>query len=161
FFGESSVQPPSATFLATDTATQGGWKVAYGADGYNVIGNAASYPAYAAVAPSGQQSWTWAASTADPRALQKATPGATDRVAACWFGASFSVDVNLTDGQAHRVALYAVDWDSRGRSERVDVVDPTSGAVLDSRTLSGFAGGEYLVWSMRGHVQLRVTLLAG
>ena len=28
----------------------------------------------------------WAASTADPRGLQKADPGATDRIAACWFG---------------------------------------------------------------------------
>src|SRR5262249_3392296 len=74
---------------------------------------------------------------------------------------TFTLDVNLTDGQAHRVALYAVDWDNRGRSERVDVVDAATGAVLDSRTLSAFSGGKYLVWTLSGHVQLRVTNLSG
>jgi hypothetical protein len=32
------------------------------------------------------------------------------------------------------VALYLLDWDGGGRSERVDVVDAVSGKVLDSRT---------------------------
>src|SRR5207248_1594584 len=71
------------------------------------------------------------------------------------------VDVNLTDGQSHRLALYALDWDRLGRSERVDVLDASSGAVLDTRTLSSFGGGQYLVWNLSGHVQLRLTNLAG
>jgi hypothetical protein len=33
--------------------------------------------------------------------------------------------------------------------------------VLDSRTLSSFTGGQYLVWNLGGHVQLRVTNLSG
>ena len=79
-------------------------------------------------------------------------------IASCWYTAtSFTVDLNFTDGQAHQVALYLLDWDRQGRSERVDVLDPSSGAVLDSRTVSGFGAGEYLLWNVSGPVRLRPT----
>ena len=64
--------PASATFRSADTTTQGTWKGVYGADGYNIIGDLASYPLYASVSPSGQSSYTWSASTADVRGLEKA-----------------------------------------------------------------------------------------
>ncbi len=44
----------------------------------------------------------------------------------------FTIDVNLTDGLAHQVALYRVDWDGWGRSLRAEVVDAATGAVLDT-----------------------------
>ena len=95
------------------------------------------------------------------RALQQSSTS-TSRIAACWYaGSSFTVDVNLTDGQPHQVAAYLLDWDGQGRSERVDVIDAGTGNVLDSRTVSGFGGGEYLSWTLSGHVQLRFTDLAG
>jgi hypothetical protein len=152
----------SASFLKTDTATQGYWQGAYGGDGYNVIdGGAPSYPSYATVTPSGNGDYVWAASTIDPRALQK--PGApADHVAAMWYSTSaFTVDLNLTGG-THQVALYLLDWDGGGgRSERIDVLDAGTGAVLDSETAGNFGGGEYLVWTLSGHVQFRVTRLSG
>ena len=90
-------------------------------------------------------------------------PGSTtSRIAACWFsGASFTIDVNLTDGQVHPVSLYAVDWDSMGRSEQIQVLDGSSGAVLNTQTISSFSGGEYLTWNVSGHVQFVVTSRAG
>jgi len=113
------------------------------------------------VTPSGQSSWTWAAGTSDPRALLTG-PGATDRVASTWYSSSpFTVDVNLTDGRAHRMSLYLLDWDSTQRSERIDVIDPATGNVLDSQTASSFHGGEYLSWALSGHVVLRITPLSG
>ena len=46
--------------------------------------------------------------------------GGTGRIAASWYSAtSFTVDVDLTDGQAHDLALYCVDWDNTG-AERAD-----------------------------------------
>ncbi|MBV9126156.1 MAG: hypothetical protein JO112_22635, partial [Planctomycetes bacterium] len=110
----------------------------------------------AQVSATGQSSYTWAASSSDPRALQ--VPGSSG-IAACWYSFySFTVDVNLTDGQSHQVALYLLDWDGAGvRNERVDVLDASSGNVLASQTLSGFNGGEYLVFNLSGHVQLRFT----
>jgi hypothetical protein len=56
------------------------------------------------------------------------------------------------------VALYALDGDSNGRAQRIDVLDASTGAVLDTRVQSSFHDGQYLVWQLRGHVVLRVTL---
>jgi hypothetical protein len=103
--------------------------------------------------------FTWAASSPDVRALQKVSnPG--DRIAATWYSSTnFSIDVNLTDGLTHQVALYALDWDDASRIQRVDVIDATSQGILDSRTQSNFRPGEYLVWNVQGHVTFRVTNL--
>jgi hypothetical protein len=133
----------------------------YGADGYDLSQGAITLPSYAQVTVSGQSNYTWAASTSDPRALQK--PGASDRLAATWYSnSSFTVDINLTDGQAHQVALYLLDWDYGGaRSERLDVLDAATGQVLDTRSAASFVGGQYVVWSLRGHVQIRLTTLTG
>src|SRR5581483_8076126 len=151
FFGPGGTPPTgngSAAFVKTDVSTQGTWQGAYGGDGYNVIdASAPGYPSYATVTPAGNSDYTWVASTADLRALQKpAAPG--DRIAAAWYSTTtFTVDVNLTGG-ANQVALYLLDWDSNGRSERVDVLDAASGKVLDTRTVNSFVGGEYLVWTL-------------
>ena len=69
--------------------------------------------------------------------------------------------MNLTDGQVHPVSLYAVDWDSTGRSEQIQVLDGSSGAVLNTQTISNFSGGEYLTWNVSGNVEFKVTSLAG
>lgn len=153
--------PSSAVaFVSTDSATQGNWKAAYGADGFNVLGDAASYPAYAAVTPSGQASYTWAASTTDVRALSKSA--ASDRVAGCWFSYnSFTVDVNLTDSSTHQVSLYFLDWENAGRVVAVTVQDAATGATMDTRTVSSFYGGKYLVWNISGHVTFTITKSAG
>src|SRR5207249_4636479 len=137
----------TATFVKTDATAQGSWKGVYGAQGYNVLGDAASYPAYATVNASGQLNYVWAGSTTDVRAMQKSAAGSTDREAASWYsGTTFTVDVNLTDGQKHQLALYLLDWDSTTRSERIDILDAATGAVLDSQTTSLFNGGKYVVW---------------
>ncbi|PWT97847.1 MAG: hypothetical protein C5B51_30530 [Terriglobia bacterium] len=148
-----------ASFVKTDTATMGNWKGTYGTDGYNVLGDSAAYPAYASVTPAGQLFWTWASSTNDVRALQKAA--ASNRVAATWYSSSsFTVDVNISDGKTHQIALYFLDWDWQGRAQSVAVLNPT-GTVLDTRSLSGFSNGQYLVWNISGHVTFRVTLTSG
>jgi hypothetical protein len=40
-------------------------------------------------------------------------------------------------------------------------LDAASGSVLDTRAVSHFTNGQYLVWDLRGHVRLRVTRTAG
>jgi RHS repeat-associated protein len=149
-------------FVGADTTTQGNWQGAYGADGYSIAALSSALPSYASVTMSGQADYTWAASTTDPRALQK--PGGSDRIASTWYNAStFTIDVNLTDGQAHQVSLYLLDWDQAGggRSERIDVLDADTQRLLDTRTVPSYAGGEYLKWELSGHVQFRVTNLSG
>jgi hypothetical protein len=63
----------------------------------------------------------------------------------------------MLDANAHQVALYCLDWDNGGRTQTIDVLDAASGAVLNTRTVSGFRGGKYLIWNVTGHVQFRVT----
>ena len=133
----------------------------YGSDGFDIVNDVLAPPSYATVTPSGQNNYTWVASTTDVRALQKGSAQATDRIAACWYGSQFTIDVNLTDGQTHAVSLYALDWDSTGRAERIDVIDPSTSNVLDTRSISSFQNGEYLTWNLKGHVQFRVTSTAG
>src|SRR6185369_1366993 len=66
-----------------------------------------------------------------------------------------------TDGQTHRVALYTLDWDSNNRSQRIDVIDWATNALIDSRAVSQFNGGKYLVWDIRGHVKITVNKVGG
>src|SRR5262249_42892001 len=94
----------TATFVTEDTTHHGNGQGVYGSQGYNVIGASARYPSYATVTASGQSTKVWAKSTKDLRALSKPSGG---RIAAAWYAAgSFSVNVNVTDGQTHQVALY-------------------------------------------------------
>ncbi len=150
-----------ATFVTTDTATQGNWKNTYGTDGYVLCAFQQSLPSYASVTPASKSDYIWANPASDTRALQK--PGtATDRIASCWYGGTFTIDVNMTDGQTHRVALYCLDYDSPDqRSERIEVLDGASGAVLDTRDMNSFSNGKYLVWDIKGFVRLRVNYIGG
>ena len=150
-------QGTTASFVKRDTSTQGSWKDRYGADGYAIVNDSTSYPRYATVTPNGQSSYTWAASGSDVRALQQ-TLNPTGRIAATWYANdSFTIDANLTDGEVHRVALYCLDWDGNNRTQRVDVLDAVTGAVLDTQSLAEFTNGEYLVWTVSGHVRIHVT----
>jgi len=154
------IPPAAATFVAADTATQGNWHGVYGADGYSVANESQSIPSYASLAVKNQLNYTWASSTVDPRALQ--TGNGSGRIAATWYGNStFSFDVNLTDGNPHPFALYAVDWDARGRTETIQVVDANTNAVLDTRALSSFSNGVYLVWNLSGHIKINVMWTGG
>jgi hypothetical protein len=71
------------------------------------------------------------------------------------------VDINLTDGRTHQVALDAVDWDTTTRGETIQIADASSGAILDTETLSSFSDGFYLQWKVTGNLVIRVTRLTG
>jgi hypothetical protein len=92
-------------------------------------------------------------------------------LAATWFSApALTFDVNLTDGLSHQLALYLIDWDNKGRSETIQILDATSGTVIDSETIPGsgtstsstnFVNGTYLKWSISGHVKINFLLNGG
>src|SRR4051812_25451578 len=88
----------AATFAGADAVTQGAWQGAYGSDGYAVPNDAAPLPASPQLAVADASLYTWAASTAAPRALQLSSAPASRR-ASCWYsGSGFSLDLNLADG---------------------------------------------------------------
>ena len=160
-FGDgTSSTANTATFVQTDTTTQGNWIGNYGNAGYNVIGDVASYPSYATVTASSTTLYTWTTSTSNVSALQE--PGSSSRIAAAWDNAkSFVVNLNLTDGQIHPVSLYALDYDQRGRVEQIQVLNGSTGAVLNSQTIRNFSSGEYLTWNVSGNVEFKVTDVSG
>jgi hypothetical protein len=138
--------------------TQGNWLGVYGREGALLPAgaNTISTPVQISVTAATR---VWASATTDPRAVF--TGVGNLRTAGTWQGYSFTADVNLTDGQQHEIALYAFDWSRSGRSEKIQAVDPATGKVLDTRLLSDFGGGDYLVYKVAGHVQFRVTALSG
>ena len=155
------VDQAKASFVGTDASTKGNWNGMYGSDGHVIANDSTSVPSYATFAVANQQNFTWTSVTADPRALENGA--GNGRIASCWNGSTFTFDVNITDGNSHQIALYALDWDSYGgvRGETVNVVDVLTNAVLDSRNISNFTQGLYLVWNISGHVQISVTDTAG
>lgn len=67
--------------------------------------------------------------------------------------------VPAAGGAAHQIAAYCLDWDNYGggRTETLSILDGTTGATLDTRTISSFQNGVWLVWTVSGHVKLQVT----
>src|SRR5262249_22843030 len=142
--------PATASFNGKDSTTQGSWHPTYGTQGYNIINSGSIAPSYATVTPAGNLSCTWAASTTVPQALV-AAPGTdpANRIAATWYAnASFTVNVNVTDGNFHSIELYVLDYDHKNRGEQIQLTDANSHAVLDTETVSNFSGGAYLSWKI-------------
>ena len=149
-----------ADFLGLDAATKGNWRGVYGADGYRVITGSSALPGYLTVNPRNHTEYQWTDYSSDVRALQTTTGSA--RVAGCWFSSSsFEVDLNFSDGNTHRLALYFVDWDRSGRSQKIEILDASSGAVLHSQTISNFQEGLYATYNVKGAIRLRITKLSG
>ena len=149
--------PATAVLVGSDPSTEGSWVGEYGAQGYNLAGIGTSIPSYETVTFTGQSTLTWASSSTDARDLENA-----GGVAAAWSSAtSFTVNVNVTDGQAHDLSVYAVDWDTARRSEQIQLSSAVTGAILDTETISSFNGGVYLEWRITGDVVIEVTDLAG
>lgn len=146
----------AANFVSQDSALLGSWRAQYGSEGYVVVGDTQLVPAAIQVTPAHQQQQVWQDPTSDPRALQKAT-NPSDGIAACWYGSNFTIDVNVSDGQTHQLAMYLLDWDQQNRAEIVNVIDPVTNAVLDTRSVTNFANGVYLVWNVRGHITFQIT----
>jgi hypothetical protein len=155
------VSASSVTYTGLDATTQGTWTGIYGTDGYMIANDATSPPAYATVSLTGDSLYTWAASTTSASALQVSS-GSSTHIASTYYSVTgFTINVNLTDGNTHQIALYLLDWDSTARSETISIVDAVSNAVLFTGPFSSFHNGEYAVWSVRGHVLIQITKTAG
>jgi len=157
FFGPAAV----ATFSGTQTTTQGNWTGQFGADGQVIANDETNVPAYATFNLIGDSTFTWTTSTSDPRALQTAS-GSSSRIASTFLAYNtFTIDLNLIDGNTHKISLYLCDWDNYGRAETITVVDAATQTVISSQSFASFAGGIYAVWEMKGHSQIQVTRTAG
>jgi hypothetical protein len=146
-----------ATFVGKDTTTLGNWKGHYGQDGQIIANDANNLPGYATATWTGASQFSWTL-TQDVRALQQTLGSA--RTASTFYlsnsSGNFSLDLNLSDGKTHQVALYFLDWDHSNRAESVSIFDAETQYTLDSREMSNFEQGAYLVWNVTGHVTIRI-----
>ena len=112
-------------------------------------------PAYATFATTAGAPTVYAADTTEPRALQKTD--APDRIDAAWTGSPFPPSLDLSDGQTHQVALYALDYSVQGLAENVQVLDANTQQVLAGTSLSSFGAGQYAVFDVKGNVIFKLT----
>jgi hypothetical protein len=145
--------------VGADTTTLGTWKGKYGKQGHLIATETPSAPSYGSVGVTGHGTLTWQSSSTDPSALERAYT--TGRRAAAYYGKGFSIPVSFSDSNFHQVSLYCVDFDGAGRSQRIDVLDAATGAVLDTTELSDFADGVWLRYEMKGNLVIKVTYLSG
>ena len=100
---------------------------------------------------SGQANYTWG--TTFPGLVPLEDSAGNGTIAACWYAStSFAINLSLSDGQTHQVAL---DVTNDGTSERFDVMDSVTGAVLNSEVVAS-SSGSYLVWNLKGNVTIQV-----
>jgi hypothetical protein len=161
--GGTSTVTPAASFINTDTSTKGTWTGVYGSDGFSVIGGSTSLPSDATYSVTGDTFYEWEAppsANSDTRALQ-ATTGSVERVAATDYSDNGSFTVNLDVNGTSQVALYVLDADSQHRSETIQISDANTNAVLSTQTVSNFTGGDYLVYTISGDVNIKVINGAG
>lgn len=150
-----------ANYAGSDATTGGTWTNLGGIHGTILAGDSTNLPPNTAFWAFNASHQSWETPTTDPRGLLRASD--SGRLAANWNSPSNLVlNLWLGDGELSRVSLYCVDWDgANSRSQRIEIIDPNTQTVLDTRTLSAFSSGQYVTWSVRGQVQIRVTRLAG
>jgi len=146
---------PSGSLLSLDTSTKGTWSGVYGSAGFAIDNSTTSYPSFATVTITGKSDNTWSASTTDVRALQTTNGGAT-RASTCWYTSS-NMTFNIVSTGTHQLAMYCLDWDSQNRNQTIQVYDSTNTTVLSTQTITAFTGGKWLVWTITGTVNIKVT----
>ncbi|HYE31152.1 MAG TPA: fibronectin type III domain-containing protein [Methylomirabilota bacterium] len=153
--------PGAATYVGVDTQLKGSWTTLFGADGYVLPGATAEYPSYANLTVSGQTVFVWEPTTTDPRGLFESDTS-TKRFVGTWYAnPTLTLELRLSDQNAHRVSMYFLDWDNGGRAQTVTISDLVTEEVLDTRSVSDFTGGKYLTWDLRGHLKITITKTAG
>ncbi len=148
-----TVLAPAPTPTAAP-APQGSWVGSYGAGGYDLAAwndgsDLISMPGASVALEQGSR-YVWASGTSDVRALENAA--GTSRTAAAYYSAS-SVAVLLSFSSAYSgtLELYAVDWDSGGRSETITVGSATA-------SLSNFSQGAWLTFPITQAASSTLTI---
>ena len=161
FFDAASSTFGTGPLLGIDTITSGSWKGIYGTEG----GLAYPYgyfvpPGYVQLSAYKNYGLLWSASTTDLRAVQK--PSGTDRMAGAWNSVDdFHFNLKFNDAAPHEVSFYFVDYDRAGRQQKLEIIDITTGKVLDTRLISNFENGVYYTYKLSGNIRAKVTRIAG
>ena len=67
------------------------------------------------------------------------------------------IDINVSEEKPLKISLYFADYENKNIQMLVDVIDVNTKQVLHSTILKDFVEGVYLSYSMKGHLQVRLT----
>lgn len=149
----------SASAPRVDAMTRGDWRAVYGSDGYIVVGDQSTrLPAGVDVGIGGTP-FVWDGAATDPRALQR--PSGEGRVAAAHYGGQFDTTIRVPAGQAYRLAVYLLDYDTNNTRAQTLTLTDSAGAVLSTYTATRFTSGRYLLWDIDQSVTLRIVRTGG
>ena len=159
----NNVAPPTSdtvSFLGKDTSTVGNWKGVYGQDGQFMAAITYNAPSYSKFNPINETEEVLNNYATDPRALLKVQGqfSPTERVESLYAALStMSFQVNTSDNQTHRIALYFCDYNFTGASVTVNAIDTPTGNVLNTQMLTGYAGGVYLIYNYQGTITFQIV----
>ena len=160
FFGNApAAATATAVFVETDTAAQGTWKGVYGGDGEAVNGDWANYPAYAQVSISGQVRSCGGVNSGCSRAPEGCGNG-PDRIGVVHlheheYGCEFDRREYASGGGV----LPGLGRRSAGRADRcVGCHEECCARYANDLRIPG---GLWVVWNLKGHVILKMTLTGG
>ncbi|WP_165068274.1 hypothetical protein [Paludisphaera rhizosphaerae] len=154
-----------ATFIAEDRTTRGNWPGVYGADG-GVVPASATSPGISAPSylsgwsiSSGEVDWIQDNNSASATALVR--PGGPDGYLVSWTSPTNPLAFEFEVSRACRLALYQYD-DGPVRVQTTDIIDTATSTTLDSRTISSFTDGCWLVWDLSaGSYRVEISRTAG
>jgi serine protease len=156
----------TASFVGTNTTTQGTWLGVFGALGYYKMETVSktlvsSLPAGMTITVTGSPTTTASATgTTDVRDLQRVDGTTRDTV--IWFSPSiFGYRITPADGTTRRLRVYLLDRAAGSRVQTMDVRDHGTNTLLDTRTASGYSNGVWYSWDVSGDIDLNVTFVSG
>jgi hypothetical protein len=117
---------------------------------WNAGNDVVSMPGVSASLAQGER-FVWASNTSDVRALENSA--GTSRVAATYYGPT-QIQIQLNFSSAYNngnLELYAVDWDSLGRSETITVNGQTA-------SLSNFSQGAWVTFPINQAANSSLTI---
>ena len=150
-------------FTGEDRSTRGKWIDVYGADGDVRFGIGQVLPSYATVTTGQTATSTVLKSNSSNRTALEDLDLAVNRGNEAFLTGPGVVEFTtaLTGTSERVISLYMADYNRRNRVQRVDVLDPNSGALLDTRVVRNFRDGVYLSYTTSTSLTFRITNLAG
>jgi len=105
----------------------------------------------------------WAAETADKRALAPSMCNGSSRKATGYSnGQTMSLTIGIDGTHEYQVALYFVDWGSKGLRQVVEMMDAaTLNLIAPVKLVNDFSGGVYLVYKYNKSVKFRFNKIHG
>lgn len=151
-------------FIGEDRKTKGTWIGVYGTKGYEIIEGNSLLPPNITLSFIGGTNTIWANPSSDLRALQKPGKSSERMIASCSSTIHEIIDVQVNDPRcmdknSTDIAIYFIDWHNNHRQLIVDAVCANTNHALHTRILRDFSDGVYLKYTVKGHIQFRITVL--